>query len=97
MINSLTFSFLFPKDVYPRSSSNHWLVYLGLSNGSALKESACNTGDKKVQAWSLNMEDNLEGEMANHSRILAWKIPWTEEPGGLMSTELQKSWTQLNN
>ena len=32
-------------------------------------------------------------EMATHSRILAWKIPWTEEPGGLQSTGLQKSRT----
>ena len=31
----------------------------------------------------LGQEDPLEGEMATHSNILAWKIPWTEEPGGL--------------
>ena len=39
------------------------------------------------QAWvrSLGWEDPLEEEMATHSRILAWKIPWTEEPGGLQS------------
>ena len=34
--------------------------------------------------------------MATHSSILAWKIPWTEEPGGLQSIGLQKSWTRLN-
>ena len=33
--------------------------------------------------------------MANHSSILAWKIPWTEEPGGLQPVGSQKSWTQL--
>jgi len=32
---------------------------------------------------SLGQEDPVEKEMATHSRILAWKIPWTEEPGGL--------------
>ena len=32
---------------------------------------------------SLGQEDSLEEEMATHSRILAWEIPWTEEPGGL--------------
>ena len=32
---------------------------------------------------SLNLEDPLEKEMATHSNILAWRIPWTEEPGGL--------------
>ena len=37
----------------------------------------------------LDWEDALEKEMATHSSILAWKIPWTEEPGGLQSMELQ--------
>ena len=40
------------------------------------------------ETWvrSLGWEDPLEKEMATHSSILAWKIPWTEEPGGLYST-----------
>ena len=46
---------------------------------------------------NLGREDPLEEEMATHSSILAWKIPWTEEPGGLQTTELQKSRTQLSN
>ena len=39
------------------------------------------------ETWvgSLGEEDPLEEEMATHSRILAWEIPWTEEPGGLQS------------
>ena len=41
--------------------------------------SACNAGD-------LGREDPLEKEMATHSSILAWRIPWTEEPGRLQST-----------
>ena len=39
---------------------------------------------------SLGQEDPLEKEMANHSSILAWKIPWKEEPGGLQSIGLQR-------
>ena len=39
---------------------------------------------------SLGWEDPLEKEMATHSSILAWKIPWTEEPGRLQSMESQK-------
>ena len=47
------------------------------------------------ETWvqSLGWEDSLEKEMATHSSILAWEIPRTEEPGGLQSMELQKSWT----
>ena len=39
---------------------------------------------------SLDQENPLEKEMATHSSILAWKIPWTEEPGGLQSMGLQR-------
>ena len=44
------------------------------------------------ETWvqSLGQEDTLEKEMATHSSILAWRIPWTEEPEGLQSTGLQK-------
>ena len=45
---------------------------------------------------SLGQEDHLEKGMATHSSILAWKIPWTEEPGGLQFMELQKSQTRLS-
>ena len=38
----------------------------------------------------LGREDPLEREMATHSSILDWRIPWTEEPGGLLSMELQE-------
>ena len=44
-----------------------------------------------TQVRSLGQEDPLEKEMATHSSILAWEIPWTEEPGGLQSIGLQKS------
>ena len=44
------------------------------------------------ETWvqSLGWEDTLEKEMAIHSTILAWRIPWTEEPGGLQSIRLQR-------
>ena len=45
---------------------------------------------QELRVWLLGLEDTLEEEMATHSSILAWKIPWTEEPGGLKSMGLQK-------
>ena len=42
---------------------------------------------------SVGWKDPLEKEMATHFTILAWKIPWTEEPGGLQSMRLQKNQT----
>ena len=54
--------------------------------------------DPRIQ--SLGQEDPLEKEMATHSSIRAWKIPWTEEPGGLQSTGLQRvgvTWWLNNN
>ena len=45
---------------------------------------------QETQVWSLGQKDPLEEEMATHSSVLAWKIPWTEEPGGLQSMELQR-------
>ena len=46
-----------------------------------------------MQVRSLGLEDPLEEEMAIHSSILAWKVPWIEEPGGLQSMGKQKSQT----
>ena len=43
-----------------------------------------------MQVQSLDREDPLEEEMATHSSILAWEIPWTEEPGSLQSMGLQR-------
>ena len=44
----------------------------------------------ETQVQSLGWEDPLEKQMAKHSSILAWRIPWTEEPGGLQSLVLQR-------
>ena len=53
---------------------------MGLPCSSDGKESACNA---ETQVWSLGREDALEKGMATHFSILAWEIPWTEEPGSL--------------
>ena len=44
----------------------------------------------ETQVQSLGQEDSLEEEVATHSDILAWRIPWTEEPGELQSMALQR-------
>ena len=52
------------------------------------------------ETWvlSLGLEDPLEEGMATHSSILAWRIPWTEEPGGLHTVHgVAKSWIQLSD
>ena len=46
---------------------------------------------QKTWVHSLGREDLLEKEMATHSSTLAWEIPWTEEPGGLLSMGLQRN------
>ena len=53
----------------------------GVKNPSVMQE---------TQVQSLDQEDSLEKGMATHSSILAWRIPWTEEPGGLQSMGLQR-------
>ena len=45
---------------------------------------------RETQVRSLGREDTLEKEIAAHSRTLAWKIPWTEEPGTLQSMESER-------
>ena len=45
---------------------------------------------QETQVQSLGWEDPLEGELATHFSILAWEIPWTEEPGRLRSMGLQR-------
>ena len=50
---------------------------------------------QETQVQSLGGEDPLKKEMATHSSILAWEVPWREEPGGLRSVRVSKSQTQL--
>ena len=58
----------------------------GFPGGSDGKESAM----QETQVLCLGGEDLLEKEMASHSSILVWRIPWTEEPGGLQSMGSQR-------
>ena len=62
------------------------------AGGSDGKESACNAGDLGVIP---ELERPLEKGMATHSCILAWRIPWIEQRGGLLSMGLIKSRTLL--
>ena len=66
----------------------------GFPGCSDAKESAA---VQKTQVQSLGWEDPLEKEMATHSSILAWEIPWTEQPGWLQSVGSQKNWTQFSD
>ena len=59
-------------------------------NGSVVKNLPAVKETQEMQVRSLGREDALEKEMAAHSSILAWKIPWTEEPGGLQSMGSQR-------
>ena len=52
---------------------------------------------QETRLWSWRHEDPLEKEMATHSSILAWEIPWTEKPGGLQSMGLQRVRHNLSN
>ena len=49
---------------------------------------------QETRVWFLGQEEPLNNEMATHSSILAWRIPWTEESGRLQSRELQESATK---
>ena len=45
---------------------------------------------QETQVRALGQDDGLEKEMATHSSVAAWRVPWTEEPGGLQCTGLQR-------
>ena len=62
-------------------------MHLGFASQVALvvKNPPANAGGREIWAQSLGWEDPLEKQLATHSSILAWGIPWTEEPGGLQS------------
>ena len=67
-----------------------FLLYIprGFPGGSDGKESVCHVGDPGSSPGS---GDPLEKEMVTRSSILAWRIPWTEEPGGLQSRGRRES------
>jgi len=75
-----------------RSGRRSFIYYLGVGNQWDFP--VCSDGRESAysenQVQSLGQEDPLEKEMATHFSILAWRIPWTEMPGGLQSTESQR-------
>ena len=88
---SLPSSFCWIPCLFPGFHVLLFLIYpllsQGFPGGSDRKASACNAGDP---GSILCPEDPLEKEMATHSSILAWKIPWSEEPDRLQSLGLQR-------
>ena len=58
---------------------------VGFTSGSVVKNPPAMQETQETWVRSLGREDPLGQEMATHSSILAWRIPWTEEPGGLQS------------
>ena len=70
---------------------------MGFHGDSVVKNRLPTQEKHKMQVWSPGQEDPLEEEMAIHSSILAWEIPWIEEPGGLQSRGLQKIQTWLED
>ena len=58
--------------------------------GASSKEPACQCRRHETWVRPLGQEDPLEQGMATHSSIPAWRIPWTEEPGGVQSTVSQR-------
>ena len=72
-----------------------WFLVMGdwfvrYTSDSVVKNPPAMQETQEPWTWSLGWEDSLEKEMATHSSILAWRIPWTEEPGGLQSIESQR-------
>ena len=79
-------------------TTNKLRVKSQLINGflgcAVVKNLPANVGDLRDVVGPLGWEDPLEEEMATHSSILAWRIPWTEQPGGLVH-RATKSQTRL--
>ena len=63
----------------------HYVVHLGFPGGTSVKEPSAKAGNIRDVGLIPRSEDPLEEGVGNHSSILAWRIPWTEEPGGLQS------------
>ena len=63
---------------------------MGFPNGASCKEPAYNAGDIRDTGSAHGWEDPLEKVMATHSSVLAWRIPWAEEPGRLQSKGSQR-------
>ena len=76
------FSFFFPFFKKKKKKTFYFVLGGGFPGDSAVKNPLTM---QETQVQSLGQEDPLEEGMATHSSIFAWRIPWTEEPGGLQS------------
>ena len=63
---------------------------LSFPGNASGKQFTCNAGDARDSGSIVGREETLEEEMPAQSSILAWRIPWTKEPGGLQSTRSQR-------
>ena len=70
-----------------------WILTMDFPSGSVVKTLPAVQGMQNTQVRSLGQKEPLEKGMASHSSILAWKIPWTEEPGWLVN-RVVNSWTK---
>ena len=74
-----------------KNTHTHTHTYImGFLGGASGKEPMCQGRRQETWVQSLGQEDPLEEGMATHSSILAWRIPWTEEPSGLQSIGSQR-------
>ena len=65
-----------------------YVIYIYIPGSSVVKNLPANVGDTGDSGQSLHQEDPLEKEMAADSSILAWRFPWTEDPGGHKESEM---------
>ena len=83
---------------FTHSGSGKVIFIKDFPGGASGKEPTCQCRRHRRQVLSLDQEDCLEEGMATHSNVLAWRIPWTEEPGGLQSMGSQRvehDWSEL--
>ena len=81
-------------DLWPHQMDHNFFFLIHSSvSGSSLVSQKVKRLSTMRETWvrSLGWEDPLEKEMANHSRTLAWKTPWTEEPGRLQTMRSQRA------
>ena len=87
-------------DLNATQAPRSYFCYIHLASGQSFPGDSVVKNMHAVQeTWvrSLDREDSLEKGMITHSSILAWEIPWTEKPGSLQATVLQKSQRQLSD
>ena len=76
--------------MFKLGNMNKCIVVYGFPGGSVVKNPPTVQELQEMWVQSPSWEDRLEKGMATHSSILAWRIPWTEEPGGLQSIGSQR-------